>query len=76
MKDLLPVASSENSLAIVLGHEIAHAVAKHSAEQISKAQNQQVGTSILGSVLNQAVGKRSRAIWRVPWPDSTSPSVT
>ena len=53
---LLPVASSDNSLAIVLGHEIAHAVAKHSAEQMSKAQNQQVGTSILGSVLNQTVG--------------------
>ena len=53
---LLPVASSDNSLAIVLGHEIAHAVAKHSAEQLSKAQNQQVGTSILSGVLNQAVG--------------------
>ena len=53
---LLPVASSDNSLAIVLGHEIAHAVAKHSAEQLSKAQNQQMGTSILSGVLNQAVG--------------------
>jgi len=53
---LLPVASSDNSLAIVLGHEIAHAVAKHSAEQLSKAQSQQVGTNILSGVLNQAVG--------------------
>ena len=32
---LLPVTQDETSLAIVLGHEIAHAVAKHSAEQMS-----------------------------------------
>ena len=32
---LLPVTQNEASLAIVLGHEIAHAVAKHSAEQLS-----------------------------------------
>ena len=43
-------------MAIVLGHEIAHAVAKHSAEQLTKQQNQQTGTSILGTVLNQTVG--------------------
>ena len=30
---LLPVTQNEASLAIVLGHEIAHAVARHSAEQ-------------------------------------------
>lgn len=53
---LLPVTKNETGLAIVLGHEIAHAVAKHSAEQLTKAQNQQIGTSILGNVLNQAVG--------------------
>ena len=40
----------------MLGHEIAHAVAKHSAEQMSKQMNQQTGTSILGTVLNQTVG--------------------
>ena len=32
---LLPVTKDEASLAIVLGHEIAHAVAHHSAERIS-----------------------------------------
>ena len=31
---LLPVTQDETSLAIVLGHEVAHAVAKHSAEQM------------------------------------------
>ncbi|MDY3135631.1 MAG: M48 family metalloprotease, partial [Sodaliphilus sp.] len=30
---LLPITQNESALAIVLGHEIAHAVAKHSAEQ-------------------------------------------
>ena len=41
---LLPYTQNETGLAIVLGHEIAHAVAK------------QTGTSILGTVLNQTVG--------------------
>ena len=51
---LLPYAQNEASLAIVLGHEIAHAVAKHSAEQMSKQIRQQYatqGVNILGSVL-------------------------
>ena len=38
---LLPYTQNETCLAIVLGHEIAHAVAKHSAEQLSKQQNHQ-----------------------------------
>jgi predicted Zn-dependent protease len=47
---LLPVAQNEASLAIVLGHEIAHAVAKHSAERISNEYKAQYGTQILGAV--------------------------
>ncbi|WP_314665060.1 M48 family metallopeptidase [Prevotella aurantiaca] len=53
---LLPYTQGEDGLAIVLGHEIAHAVAKHSAEQITKQQNQSVGTAILGTVLNSTIG--------------------
>ena len=53
---LLPYTQNESALAIVLGHEIAHAVAKHSAEQMSKAIRQQYGTAILGTLLNNAVG--------------------
>ena len=48
---LLPYTQNEASLAIVLGHEIAHAVA---AEQMSKQIKNQYGTQILGSVLNAA----------------------
>ena len=51
---LLPVTKDEASLAIVLGHEIAHVVAKHSAEQMSKQIKNQYGTEILGQVLNAA----------------------
>lgn len=51
---LLPYTKDEPSLAIVLGHEIAHAVAKHSAEQMSKEIRNQYGTQILGQILNAA----------------------
>lgn len=51
---LLPYTQNEASLAIVLGHEIAHAVAKHSAEQMSKQIKNQYGTQILGGVLSAA----------------------
>jgi predicted Zn-dependent protease len=48
---LLPVTGDETSLAIVLGHEIAHAVAKHSAEQMSTAIKQQYGAQALGVLM-------------------------
>ena len=51
---LLPVTQDEASLAIVLGHEIAHAVAKHSAERLSNEYKNQYGTAILGAVLQGA----------------------
>ena len=52
---ILPVTQDEASLAIVLGHEIAHAVAKHSAEQLSTQMKQQYGLQI-GSVVAGALG--------------------
>jgi len=51
---ILPVTQDEASLAIVLGHEIAHAVAKHSAERLSNEYKNQYGTQILGAVLQGA----------------------
>jgi len=52
---ILPVTQDEASLAIVLGHEIAHAVARHSAEQMSTQMRQQYGLQI-GSVVAGALG--------------------
>ena len=50
---MLPVTQDEASLAIVVGHEIAHAVAKHSAEQLSKQMRQEYAAQIGGAVLGQ-----------------------
>ena len=51
---ILPVTQDEASLAIVLGHEIAHAVAKHSAERISNEYKQQTAMTVLGGVASMA----------------------
>ena len=47
---ILPITQDEASLAIVLGHEIAHAVARHSAEQMSKQIKQQYGIQGVGAL--------------------------
>ena len=59
---LLPYTQNETCLAIVLGHEIAHAVAKHSAELLTKQQNQStligLGSSVVGAIAGDAnIGK-------------------
>jgi len=50
---LLPVTQNETALAIVMGHEIAHAVAKHGNERMSQAMVQQMGGTALEVALSQ-----------------------
>jgi len=50
---LLPVTKNEASLAIVMGHEIAHSVAKHGNERMSQAMIQQMGGMALEVALAQ-----------------------
>lgn len=40
---LLPIAQNEAALAVVIGHEISHAVAQHGSERMSQALLQQLG---------------------------------
>ena len=40
---ILPVTQNEAALAVVVGHEVAHAVAKHGAERMSQGLVQQLG---------------------------------
>ena len=55
---ILPLTQTEAGLAVVLGHEIAYAVAKHAMERMSIQIKQQYGAKILGTVLG-AVGTTS-----------------
>lgn len=55
---LLPMTQTEDELAVVIGHEVAHAVAKHSNERMSQQLIAQYGAAILGA----AVSNRSAAV--------------
>ncbi len=48
---LLPVTKTETGLAVVLGHEIAHAVANHGAERMSQEMLAQFGGAALSQLL-------------------------
>jgi predicted Zn-dependent protease len=48
---LLPVTRDENGLAVVMGHEIAHAVAGHGNERMSQALSLQLGGIALSMAL-------------------------
>jgi len=50
---LLPVTQNETALAIVVGHEIAHAIAKHGSERMSQGMMQQLGGMALEVALSQ-----------------------
>ena len=50
---ILPLTQDENGLAVVLGHEISHAVAKHGAERMSDQLVAQGGSAVLSTALSQ-----------------------
>lgn len=55
---LMNLVTSEDELAVVVGHEVAHAVAKHSNERMS----QQMLTEYGAQILSAAVSEKSAAI--------------
>jgi predicted Zn-dependent protease len=48
---ILPVSKTELGVAVVMGHEIAHALARHGAERVSQGMIVQGGGQILGAAV-------------------------
>lgn len=53
---LLPVTQTEDALAVVVGHEIAHVIARHAQERISQQVALQYGGAIAGGLLGNSAG--------------------
>ncbi len=59
---LLPICRDETGLAVVLGHEIAHAVANHAGERISQSMLLQMGGVALAAVVGSQTSISPRAV--------------
>lgn len=80
---ILPITESETGLAMVMGHELAHALANHGAQRMSAAQVQQYGAGAVAiggavsgattenqNLFNQAFGVGSTVLGTLPFSRS------
>ena len=59
---LLKVTKNTNALSIVMGHEIAHAVARHSVERMSHAMTLNLGTAVADIFLGGAINRTRNTV--------------
>ena len=59
---LLKITKNIDALSIVMGHEIAHAVAKHSVERASQAMTINLGTTVADIFLGGAINRTRNTI--------------
>ena len=59
---LLKITKNTNALSIVMGHEIAHAVARHSLERMSHAMTINLGTTVADIFLGGAINRTRNTV--------------
>ena len=59
---LLKITKNKHALSIVMGHEIAHAVARHSVERMSHAMTINLGTSVADIFLGGAINRTRNTV--------------
>ena len=66
---ILDVAKNNDGLATIMGHEIAHAVAKHSVERMSQAMAVNVGTQVADIFLGGTINRTRNTVGRATGMD-------
>ena len=61
---LLKITKNNDALSIVMGHEIAHAVARHSLERASQAMTINLGTTVADIFLGGAINRTRNTVGR------------
>ena len=56
---ILPLTQNETGLAVVMGHEIAHAIARHGEERMSQQVAAQAGGSLAGAAIGGGTGTQT-----------------
>lgn len=59
---ILPVAKNADGLAVVMGHEIAHAIARHGAERMAHQKLVQIGSLAAGVAISDMEPAKQRAV--------------
>ena len=60
---ILPLTQTETGVAVIMGHEVAHAVAQHGAERMSSQMGLQLGDQLLSAALKNKTPKAQQT-WR------------